>query len=114
MQTAETLRALAHRSRLELVLALASAARSVGELEQLTGIEQPALSQQLAILRKARLVLTQRKGKHVFYRVDPTGLAGVVALLGELVGPVARAEPSGTQSPSSAAAFARVTSRDVA
>ena len=36
--------------------------KSVGELETMTGIGQPGLSQQLAILRKAELVQTRRAG----------------------------------------------------
>src|SRR3546814_18881991 len=52
---AELLRALAHELRLELLRALTDGERSVGEIEKITGLTQPGLSQQLGILRKAEI-----------------------------------------------------------
>ena len=43
--------------------------RNVGELEELLGIVQPTLSQQLAVLRREGLVDTRREGKQVYYSV---------------------------------------------
>src|SRR3546814_1013211 len=77
---AELLRALAHELRLELLRALTDGERSVGEIEKITGITQPGLSQQLGILRKAELVETRRKAKLVFYRINQDRIAEVSAL----------------------------------
>jgi ArsR family transcriptional regulator len=41
----------------------------VGELEQLTGVSQPTLSQQLGILRREGLVSTRREGKFIWYQL---------------------------------------------
>src|SRR3546814_8621625 len=76
----ELLRALAHELRLELRRALTDGERSVGEIEKITGITQPGLSQQLGILRKAELVETRRKAKLVFYRINQDRIAEVSAL----------------------------------
>ena len=38
----------------------------MGELEALTGIRQPTLSQQLGVLRDEGLVATRRDGKYVY------------------------------------------------
>jgi DNA-binding transcriptional ArsR family regulator len=72
------LKALANPDRLLLLCQLTQGERSVGELEQLTGVVQPTLSQQLAVLRSEELVLTRREGKQIFYRV---GSQAALALL---------------------------------
>ena len=62
----EVMRTLGHDTRLRLIVALLdSGEKSVSEIERLTGIGQPGLSQQLAILRKAELVQTRRAAKQV-------------------------------------------------
>ena len=81
-QVAELFRALAHPVRLQILDAVRAAERSVGEIEEATGIGQPGLSQQLAVLRKAELVLTQRTGKQVFYRVDGRQMQILAQFLG--------------------------------
>ena len=39
----------------------------MGELEELLGIHQPTLSQQLTVLREENLVATERRGKYIYY-----------------------------------------------
>ena len=84
--TAELLKALAHPTRLAVLRTLIEGERSVGDLEQASGIGQPTLSQQLAILRNALLVETRRKSKLVFYRINHATLADVSALLDNFAG----------------------------
>ncbi|HWI82029.1 metalloregulator ArsR/SmtB family transcription factor [Ramlibacter sp.] len=70
------LKSLANPDRLLLLCELAQGERNVGQLEQALGIVQPTLSQQLGVLREARLVDTRRDGKHVYYRIaSPQALA---------------------------------------
>jgi len=66
---AALLKALAHADRLVLLCHLLDGGRSVGELGAATGIRQPNLSQQLAVLRREGLVATRRAGRQVHYRV---------------------------------------------
>lgn len=80
-EAANTLRSLSHPDRLMLLCQLSQGERSVSELEELLGIQQPNLSQQLGVLRNEGLVDTRRDGKRIFYSVkDPK----VLHLLGTL------------------------------
>lgn len=63
------LKALANEDRLMLLCHLAVQRRNVGELEAITGIRQPTLSQQLAVLRQEAVVETEKEGKYVYYRL---------------------------------------------
>ncbi|PKP99801.1 MAG: transcriptional regulator [Alphaproteobacteria bacterium HGW-Alphaproteobacteria-13] len=108
------LRALAHDVRLRLMLTLLEQGeKSVGELETLTGVGQPGLSQQLAILRKAELVQTRRDAKLVIYSLMPETMQGTAKLLCALSGFAPQGAPpgvkgSGSRVRGSAAAFARI------
>lgn len=74
-EAAAVLRSLSHPDRLMLLCQLSQGERSVGELEELLGIQQPNLSQQLGVLRAEGLVETRREGKRIFYSVkDPKAL----------------------------------------
>ena len=68
-QAHQLLKALANRDRLLLLCQLVDGERNVGELEELLGIVQPTLSQQLAVLSREGLVDTRREGKQVYYSV---------------------------------------------
>ncbi|WP_287966053.1 metalloregulator ArsR/SmtB family transcription factor [Diaphorobacter sp.] len=63
------LKLLGNEDRLMLLCQLTEGERTVGELEQLTGIGQPTLSQQLGVLRRDRLVQTRREGKFIWYQL---------------------------------------------
>ncbi|ONF97147.1 ArsR/SmtB family transcription factor [Sphingomonas jeddahensis] len=109
---AELLKALAHPVRLAILRALAGGERSVGDLEQASGVGQPALSQQLAVLRNAALVETRRKSKLVFYRVNHARVSDASTFLDSLGGDLVtlRNSAAGQPPPSGrgAAMFARV------
>jgi DNA-binding transcriptional ArsR family regulator len=66
---AELFKALAHPARIRILEVLSDGERSVGDLQPLVGIEASHLSQQLAILRRARLVATRKEGSSVIYAV---------------------------------------------
>lgn len=110
--SAELLRVLGHAVRLELVSALIEGERSVGDIESRTGIGQPGLSQQLAILRKADLVTARREAKQVFYSLNREPLERLSRMCAEIAGhsdrPAATDPVRGT---GGAAVFARVTPR---
>ncbi len=111
---AELFRVLGHETRLRLLMLLAEGEHGVGEIDTISGIGQPGLSQQLAILRKARLVMTRRVAKQVYYRVDPAAVEKAADLLALLSRPETglmpqrqdAAAPSRTSA--SAARFARI------
>src|SRR6516225_5883953 len=76
---AEVAQALGHAHRLELLEHLAQGERSVEELSARASLTFANTSRHLQILRRARLVETERRGKHVLYRL--AGDAEVVALM---------------------------------
>lgn len=80
----EALKALAHPLRWRILRTLASGERNVGEIEQATGIGQPALSQQLGVLRKAGLVVTRKDAKLVFYALAAEAIGGITDALSGL------------------------------
>jgi rhodanese-related sulfurtransferase len=75
---AELAQALGHAHRLELLEHLAQGARSVEELSVRSHLTFANTSRHLQILRRARLVETERQGKRVQYRL--AGDAEVVSL----------------------------------
>lgn len=66
----ETFRMLADATRIRLLWALLDDESSVGDLATSVGRPQAAVSQHLAKLRMARLVLTRRAGTQTFYRIE--------------------------------------------
>lgn len=105
----EALKALGHPSRLAIMQALARRESNVGEIEEATGIGQPTLSQQLAILRKAGLVATRRQAKLVFYSLEGKALSAIAQALGALVPATAEATPADERTPAPGVAnFARL------
>ena len=66
---AEVARALGHAHRLELLEQLAQGVRSVEELSVRTDLTFANTSRHLQILRRARLVETERSGKRILYRL---------------------------------------------
>lgn len=78
----EVAQALGHPHRLELLEHLAQGMRSVEELSARTRLTFANTSRHLQILRRARLVDTERRGKHIFYRL--AGEAEVVDVMGAL------------------------------
>jgi len=75
---AEVAQALGHAHRLELLEHLAQGARSVEDLSDRARLTFANTSRHLQILRRARLVDTERRGKYVLYRL--AGDTEVVAL----------------------------------
>ena len=80
-EAAALLKALANPHRLLLLCHLIDAERTVAELGEITGILQPTLSQQLAVLRNEDLVATRRQGKHIHYRVTAPAVRAVLRTL---------------------------------
>ena len=61
----EVFQALSHPVRLEICRLLMARQYSVGELCEFLDLKQYAVSQQLAVLRKAEIVETRRDARHI-------------------------------------------------
>jgi ArsR family transcriptional regulator len=77
------MKTLANRDRLMLLCQLSQGEKRVGELEEDTNIQQPTLSQQLAVLREEGVVSTRRDGKHIYYKISSPIAMSVMELLYE-------------------------------
>ena len=86
-QACSLMRVMSNPDRLMLLCQLAQGERRVGELEELLGIVQPTLSQQLTVLRDEELVTTRREGKAIYYQLSsPQALAVMQVLYGQFCG----------------------------
>lgn len=86
-------RALAHPVRLRILELLSRAEACVCHLTAVLDLRQPYVSQQLATLRDAELVVDRRDGNLVYYRLKDPRLAGLLALGRDVV----RATPAGAR-----------------
>lgn len=75
------LRVLANEDRLLLLCQLTQGEACVSELQELLGIHQPTLSQQLGLLRSEEIVATRREGKKIFYQVSDQRVVAVLTTL---------------------------------
>ena len=80
-QTCRFLKVLANPDRLLILCQLTQGERRVGELEELLGIVQPTLSQQLTVLREEQLVSTRREGKNIYYQFSSPPAMAVMKVL---------------------------------
>lgn len=117
---ADRLKIYAQPQRLMILSRLLDGEHTVGQIEESTGIGQPALSQQLAELRRADVVTTRRASKQVYYALASediiTCVKGIEAMFGtpdsiitalrDVIGGAPHKRPP--VRPRVAAAFARV------
>lgn len=69
---AQFFRALAHPTRIRILEILVSGGRTVQELQEQLALDQPVVSQQLAVLRNQSVVSAQKEGLSVRYALrDP-------------------------------------------
>ena len=64
---ADLFRAMAHPVRIRILELLAQKERSVQELQESIGTDQPVVSQHLAVLRSRLLVTARKKGTQAYY-----------------------------------------------
>lgn len=63
------LKLLAHKGRFLVLCTLTQGERTAGELEDVAGLSQSALSQHLAKLREENIVCTRRDAQRIYYRL---------------------------------------------
>jgi len=72
------LKALGDENRVRLLLALREGELCVCQLVELLGLATSTVSQHLGQLRQARLVLTEKRGRWIYYRRPEWGLNPLV------------------------------------
>src|SRR6476619_4955750 len=75
---ATAMQALAAPSRVLILGRLRAGPWSVGELAREVGMSQPAVSQQLRVLRHLGLVVGERRGRYVVYELHDDHVAALV------------------------------------
>ena len=83
-QACALLKTLGNPDRLMLLCHLTQGEYCVSELEEISGLRQPSLSQQLGVLRDEALVTTRRAGKQIFYSMASKESIAVMGVLYEL------------------------------
>ena len=78
------LKVLANADRLLLLCQMSQGEYCVSDLEEMTGVKQPTLSQQLTVLREELMVTTRREGKQIFYSIASKEALAVMKVLYEL------------------------------
>jgi ArsR family transcriptional regulator len=77
---AEFFKTLGHPLRIRVLELLAPGEQSVADLLVSLGVEQPHLSQQLGVLRRAGLVVTRREGSNIVYALADERIVEVLAV----------------------------------
>lgn len=96
MAAASLLKALSNQDRLLILCNLADGEKNVSELQEILGLRQPTLSQQLSRLRYDGLVDFRRDGKSIHYRLASEEAARVIQVLYEIYcAPVSRKAAGG-------------------
>src|SRR5438045_7826437 len=76
---AETFKALGDVTRVRILDALSRAELCVGDLAELLGSSESAVSHQLRLLRSMRLVRARRDGRLIYYSLDDDHIVGLFA-----------------------------------
>lgn len=108
---AEFFKTLGHPARIRVLELLSEREHAVAEMLPEVGIEAAHLSQQLAVLRRANLVVTRKEGSSVYYsltsphiaellRVARTILSGVLIGQAELLADLQAAQQTAARPPS--------------
>ncbi len=72
---------MANPHRLMILCLLAKDERCVGEIENVVGLSQSALSQHLGRLRRENLVKTRREGQTIYYSLSGREAATIIGTL---------------------------------
>ena len=90
---ANLFKGLAHPFRIRILELLATAPEvSVADLQAETGLEASHLSQHLSVLRRHRLVESERRASHVYYRLADPAVAELLAVARALLVTVLEAD----------------------
>ena len=77
---AQFFRALAHPTRIRMLEILVRGGRTVQELQEALTLDQPIVSQQLAVLRNQGIVSAQKEGSSVRYTLRDPLVGGLLDL----------------------------------
>lgn len=77
-QMTKVFKALSDSTRQQILQLLEERPRNVGEIVGNFDLSQPTISRHLAVLKEADLVVDQRQGQNVVYRLNPATLSSAM------------------------------------
>lgn len=80
-KVSELMKSLGNPKRLLILCQLVEQERSVSELARLIDMREPAVSQQLALLRKDGIVSARRDGQNMLYALDRDDVRHLIEFL---------------------------------
>jgi ArsR family transcriptional regulator len=83
--TAQVLKALAHRSRLQIVKTIGRGEACVSDLRQVVGSDMSTVSKHLTVLKSAGVVEDRKSGLQVYYRLRIPCIADFVHCIGSVM-----------------------------
>ena len=83
-QVAQLMKALAHPQRLMLLCHLSTGEKTVGELEDLCGASQSAVSQFLNRMRLEGMISSEKRGLFFYYKIEDTRVKKLIASLHQI------------------------------
>ncbi|HEV2254832.1 MAG TPA: metalloregulator ArsR/SmtB family transcription factor [Streptosporangiaceae bacterium] len=99
---ADAMFALSAPSRVQILGCLLGGPLAVGEITELLGMEQSAVSHQLRVLREAELVKAERHGKRRLYKLSGDAVRELLTAARHLAG---QSRPGGSRGQEAAAAM---------
>lgn len=82
---ADMCKVFSHPTRLEIINILQDKEKTVGELAQKVGVSIGNLSQHLSMMKNRRILVAQKKGNQVFYRLADHKMLIAFDLLREIL-----------------------------
>lgn len=95
VELAETFRLMSDPTRLKIILACLDAPAAVGEMAERLGISASLVSHHLRLLRAARLLQADRRGRQVFYVVGDEHIRSMLTDMADHVSEEDAAETEG-------------------
>jgi len=83
-QVTRLLKCIANEQRLLVLCQLMEGEKTAGELTEITGMSQSAVSQHLALLRDNEIVNTRRESQYIFYSLSSEEMQAMISLLYDL------------------------------
>jgi len=80
-ELAETFGLLSDPTRLSIVISCMDRVRSAGEMADSLGLSPSLTSHHLRLLRSARILKSERRGKHVFYTMADSCVHSVLTIM---------------------------------
>ncbi len=80
MDLADLFKVFGDSTRVRILASLFDGEKNVTEISEALGMNQPAISQQLKVLKAAKLVRVRREGKSMFYALDDDHVKTIISV----------------------------------